>query len=49
VSLFDENGYLVIIDEETGRHRKFTEEGLEVFTDVYGNTILKDKRGRIVK
>jgi hypothetical protein len=39
----------VVIDEETGRHRRFNEEGLEVFTDIHGNITLKDKRGRIVK
>lgn len=39
----------MIIDPETGQHRRYNEEGLEVTTDANGNRILRDKRGKIVK
>jgi hypothetical protein len=39
----------VRIDPETGAHRKFNDEGLEVITDPFGNRKLLDKRGRTVK
>lgn len=48
-TLFDKDNNQVIIDPETGVHRKYNEEGLEVVTDTQGNKRLVDKRGRIVK
>ena len=38
-----------MIDPDTGKERRFNEEGLEVTTDVHGNRVLLDKRGKIVR
>ena len=44
ITLFDEDGNQVIIDQQTNEHKKYNSEGLRVVKDEHGKVKLFDKR-----